>query len=277
MSLFVLYLARGMDGGAKATFDFFRSYMAVNAGCNHHLGVIFKGWDQPEEKEIALNLARLCNAQIFDFIDDGYDWGAYIRIMPYIDSYDEICFLNTFSRPLVNDWLRLLSHALNNTENGPIGAAGATGSWESYLQWPNANFFSGGIRQRLKFFRNYLRFKPYPNYHLRSNAFICKKSIFNLFSKSLKIPKTKFDALLLESGRKGFSAFLLGMGYKLIVVGADGSSYAQEEWDKSKTFRSGGQLNLVVSDNRTAQYDEASLVDKIRLRTLTWGSSSGPI
>ena len=57
-----------------------------------------------------------------------------------------------------------------------------------------------------------------------------------------------------------------------MVVGRDGRSYERDRWRESATFRSGGQRNLLIADNRTAQYEQADPAFKRRLEQMAWGT-----
>jgi hypothetical protein len=85
------------------------------------------------------------------------------------------------------------------------------------------------------------------------------------------VPRSKMDALLLESGRRSISGQVREQGLDVRVVGRDGVAYASERWHESATFRSGGQRNLLIADNRTRQYEEADAEMRSRLEQMAWG------
>jgi hypothetical protein len=67
------------------------------------------------------------------------------------------------------------------------------------------------------------------------------------------------------------------LGLETLVVGRDGRAYPPEQWPASATFRSGGQVNLLVADRRTREYAEAPPELRAQLERLAWGpSGSGP-
>jgi hypothetical protein len=77
---------------------------------------------------------------------------------------------------------------------------------------------------------------------------------------------------MLESGKRGFTNFLLKQGLKPLVAGADGKYYEQDQWYQSKTFRvPGGQSNLLVEDNQTKAYDMADPTMKKKMEIAAWG------
>jgi hypothetical protein len=60
----------------------------------------------------------------------------------------------------------------------------------------------------------------------------------------------------------------------MLVVGRDGVAYPTERWRESATYRSGGQANLLIADNRTRQYETASPRRRLKLEQMTWGTEA---
>lgn len=203
--------------------------------------------------------------------DDGFDLGAYFRAIPGIDA-TWICLLNTYSRIRVDNWLSCL---FRGASRDAVGAAAATGSWESLLHNAYVDLSSSSL---LRLPRNMARaayaavhFPGFPNYHLRTNALMTRTSLFSEFATQRAIPRRKRDAHMLESGRAGFSAFLRKRGLGLVVCGADGIVYLPEEWPASATFRSLEQCNLLIDDNQTLLYQSEGGAVRRRLQEAAWG------
>lgn len=280
MTIGLVYLSRGVDGGLSSAKAFFDAYRIFSAGCSHELIVITKGWSDIAEYDELLKLAKVHTARIIEMPDDGFDWGAYMRLAPQVP-YDWLCFLNTHSRPRVSGWLNFLySAATSKGEN--VGAVGATASWETLapilpppsLKLENNKVFLYPfrfIRNMIQFMKNRRNFPSFPNPHLRSNAFIVRRQVFVDFVRTQSIPRRKRDAAVLESGLAGFSAYLTSHNMKLLVAGANGNVYGPEQWINSQTFRVPGQANLLVADNQTIAYDMANLYMKSVLERLAWG------
>ena len=280
MSLALVYLARGEGGGLESCNSFFEAYSSFPAECAHDLIIIFKGWENIDGlNELKLTSKRL-GAKLIELQDNGYDWGAYMRVAPLLE-HEWVCFLNTHSRPLVTGWLNLLLLAAESSHKN-IGAVGATGSWQSLspimplkslnVKYNTLLFYP--LRLALNWVRLISRiqdFPIFPNPHLRSNALLVRRDIFVSFSKSKKIPLSKLDALKLESGRRGFSMFLKKSGKKILIVGADGKSYEPEDWVCSGTFRVPLQDNLLVEDNQTKGYKLANQSLRRYLEMASWG------
>lgn len=280
MSLALVYLSRGVDGGISSAREFFEAYEKYPTSCDHELIVISKGWlgiDGYDELEA---LARRYSARIFRLPDDGYDWGAYMRLVPQLD-HDLLCFLNTHSRPRVDGWLKILKDAAKSLGK-EFGAVGSTGSWESLApikpMFSRNSVIGSYIMYPIRFIVNAIRlpfnvksFPIFPNPHLRSNAFIVSRGVFSEFLSTSGLPCTKRDAVILESGRKGFSNFITSRGLKITIAGADGKIYTPQEWMNSGAFRVPGQTNLLVEDNQTIAYELASPYVKQKLEKLAWG------
>jgi len=273
-ALALVYLARGIDGGAAAADAFLDSYRRHPAGRDHALVVIAKGWDAVP----------------------GLDWGAYFRIAPMLDQ-DFLCFVNSHSRALADGWLDALASA---ADAAGIGAVGATGSWGTFARRPgelvaelmrragdhgapgDARAGAGrGAGARLvsaaqSAFLDPFDFPYFPNPHLRSNAFLTRRDLFLQFARSSPPIRGKRDTHRLESGRRGFSRFLRARGLAIAVVGADRCAYGEREWPASRTFRTPDHGNLLVADRQSDAYDAAPLPVRRIAERIAWGRSLTP-
>lgn len=276
----LVYLARGIDGGLKAVEAFLKAYYAFPPDYPHDLIMVLKGWNESDEWRELIKLCMKNNFCIVEVSDEGYDWGAYMQVAPQL-SHEWVCFLNTHSRPRIKGWLKALKGVADACGDG-LGVVGTTASWESAASFRNTksavslNIFSlkslsSLSKAFLRCIRNLFFFKTFPNPHVRSNAFLVKKSIFLDFIKNKKIPASKFSALKLESGRSGFSSYLIKSGLRLLITGADGVAYTYQEWDKSGAFRTPGQPNLLIKDNQTEVYEQSVLAGKAFLELCSWG------
>jgi hypothetical protein len=281
MSVTVIYIARGIGAGLDSVKQFFSHYENYVPGCPHRLIVVTKGWDGVFGLSEVHRLAGRFTAEIIELPDDGLDWGAYIRIAPTLQD-EWVCMLNSFSQPVVKNWLDLLRFGA--IEAG-VGVVGATGSWESnltsgiYSPWNFKTLAQYPIRLAYGYYRYLSKkniFPSYPNPHLRSNALFLKSELFKNFCKARSIPSTKEEALTLECGVKSLTNYVILMGLDVRVVGADGRSFCPQEWGGSKTFRTPGQPNLLIHDNRTRLYDSSDRFLKRAIERATWGSSFTP-
>ena len=216
VTLAVIYIARGEGTGLLAAEAFFDAYRKFPPGCPHRLVVVAKGWNAVSGLSSLTNQVRTMGGDLVTLPDDGYDWGAYMRIAPVVNE-NFLCLLNTHSRPRVVGWLALLrQHAL---ESG-VGAVGATGSWGSMsFTWPlcEPNISSLALYPArlalnlMQLCRNLSSFPASPNPHLRSNALLINRELFVSFCGCRDIPRTKRDAHKLESGRQGFTCYLISL------------------------------------------------------------------
>jgi len=274
--LAVLFLARGVDGGRAEAEAFFASYRAFPAGAPHELIVLAKGWENAPGRDDLSDLTRAAGGTVIDLPDDGFDFGAYFRAaakLPHL----YICLLNTHSRIRAEHWLGHLRRAI--AQPG-IGAAGATGNWEStftehLLAWRAGNWLYR-LRHLQRLIISWWRFPRFPNPCLRSNALIVERALFTSFGATRRIPASKREAGDLESGRRGFSAYLRARGLALCVVGADGRVYPPAQWRQSGTFRVPGQANLLVADNRTRDYESAEPARQKLLSEMSWDRGPPP-
>jgi hypothetical protein len=168
---------------------------------------------------------------------------------------ERYCFLNTVSVILGDEWLAFLDRALAPPE---VGIVGATGSYES----PNA--VRPGPLARLR-----PGHPPFPNPHLRTNAFALERELM----LSLEWPRGlgKLAAVALEGGNQSLTRQVLERGLEARVVGRDGVAYPPERWKESRTFRAGEQENLLIADNRTRHYQDGGRLTRWGLAWLAWG------
>ena len=264
--LAVVFLARGGDGLA-ATEAFLESYRKYISGVRHSLVVLTKGWNRDAEQSTVIRWTHALQGSLIELPDDGFDFGAYFRAMPMLRE-EWICILNTHSRIRADNWLKLLYDAARRPG---VGAAGATGSWES--AWRNVRNFDRhtGVLHFARFAYNGICYPPFPNPHLRSNALLTRRRLFMEFASGKSIPQHKRDAQRLESGRRGLSSFVRSRGLELVVCGADGGVFSERQWSNSGTFRIANHPNLLVEDNQTRAFDRAPPAVRQALRDAAWG------
>lgn len=154
-------------------------------------------------------------------------------------SSDYVLFLNTHTTIKAHGWLDLM---MRQTESRNVNLVGSMGSWESC---PN-----DGV--------------SFPNPHIRTNGFLVERKKFLEISD--RRFRTKGECYDFESGPGNMASRLSS-----IVAGADGKGYFLNEMLASRTFRLGGQENLLFSDNQTRHYDAAGPEERARLRELAWG------
>lgn len=230
---------------------FLDSYRRNRAGVKHSLYVIFKGFTHNTDVEKAKTLFCCVPHNPVFLGDDSFDIGAYIEWANMIEE-ELICVFNTASEILAPDWLYKL--AINLTMPN-VGLVGATASYESL------NELSSVI-------------PPFPNIHIRLNAFMIDRGLFCSITEGLKISQ-KMDAYHFESGPQNMTRQVLAMGKEVLLVGGNGRGYSPEFWAASDTFRQGTQKNLLVADNQTRTFSALPWSDKRYFVVKTWGQYIG--
>jgi len=289
-SICLVHLARAANG-IEPLRSFLASYRAHAAGVSHALLIVFKGYREPlgDEYECALN--GVPHERHF-VPDAGYDIDVYFSVARNF-SHPIFCFLNSYSVILVHDWLLKLSRALSLDG---VGMVGATGSWQSifsnfsdevaiprsvrsdYPAWKRILLrwfpFLRKVRPYITRWTLGAQFDPFPNYHLRTNAFMLSREI------ALKIrlapTRKKFDAYRFESGRHGMTAQVRAMGKRVLVVARDGTVYDMNDWYQSNTFWRSNQENLMVADNQTRKYDGLDRDGRLLFSSYAWGPKADP-
>lgn len=264
-----------------------RSYEEHPAGLPHQLVVIVKGIVGPDvlaEYEERISAHR---GEILSLDDSGFDIGSYWSASTMLSS-PLLCFLNSFSVILDDGWLEKMV----KYEGPSVGVIGASGSWESHFSGWSAAARRGlllppwriappplsrrlTLRDRGWLVREWLRqgsgYPPFPNPHIRTNAFIIRKDLMARIQ--VNDIRSKQHALAFESGRRSLTRQIVGMNQAVLVVGRDGVAYRPSEWPQSATFRSGHQENLLVADKRTIEWltaDERTREDQARN---AWGTA----
>ena len=114
-------------------------------------------------------------------------------------------------------------------------------------------------------------FKSFPNPHLRTNAFMIRRDVF--LAVRYKPLTSKFRAYQCESGRNSVTNQVIKQGYDVYVVDRNGQVYESRKWPESRTFWIDKQENLLVEDNQTQLYHNATPDDKKKLTRLAWGDN----
>ncbi len=275
----VVYLARINEGLAPVQ-RFLRAYSSHDSGLPHRLIVLRRGFASNEEWSIYAEAFEEHHVRYdpMDVADDGFDLGAY-REAARRSSADEFCFLNTFSEVLCDGWLANLHRAAHLERAGLVGA---TGSWESMYSSALPRRGAAPVRlPRSAHIRDWFRvralhgdFAPFPNPHVRTNAFMLSRAL--ALALDWGPLRRKTDAHRTESGRSGLSRQAAEAGLRNLVVGRDGTEYGSDEWPESATFRYRDQANLMVADNRTRDYFAGSDAARRHLGHLAWGDRYQP-
>jgi hypothetical protein len=238
--------------GVQQLRRFAASYRAQPAGQTHRLLIVYNGFAAGSELDQWHEVLADIPHEELRLSSPVFDLTAYREAITASDA-EAYCFLNSYSELLVGGWLRLLVGHLNDPA---IAAAGASGSYESIYTTSHP---LTRLRKR--------GFPPFPNPHLRTNAFAARRE--QLIHIRWPTITSKLDALRFESGPQSLTRQLQTFG-RAVVAGRDGRAYDAGAWQESNTFRSGGEINLLVSDNRTREYLAASADQRHDLERRAW-------
>ena len=253
-------------------------YSKYDPGCAHELIVIFKGWYRSDEMDMQDLKTRfqLLDAKVITLDDDGFDWGAYMRLTPMLKN-DFICFLNTFSRPLNIFWLKNMYDCVKLENVGMCGATGAYKAWRfsfPFFEFRLSNLILYPLRVIRRLINHFLLLGHYPKQycpHLRSNGFMIRRKLFHDFIKISEIPKSKRDCYKLESGISSLSEYVINLDKRLVLIDRKGSQYDIEDWISSKTYCCPDQPELCIADNNTDHYDKQNISNKKQMEYDAWG------
>lgn len=266
----LIHLVRAQNGLAPF-HRFIESYREHPAGAAHDLLLLYKGFARGADVSAYRAAMEGLGFQELHVSDNGFDLGAYFKAARALP-HEFVCFVNSFSQIAAAGWL---GHLRRHAAPPHVGAVGAGGSWGSLLTIePNWPLNHRPLRD-LVLWRRRLYFAPFPNPHLRTNGFLIRRSVF----LGLREPRfrSKIDALRFESGRRGFTKQLLQGGHDVFVVGRDGEAYAPAEWAESNTFWQGDQQNLLVYDNRSADYAKGDDGYRDFAASFAWGDRARPV
>ena len=292
---------------------FLASYRGHDAGMDHRLVLLCKGF--PGDDQLRPVLERLDGLRVerLDVPDGGYDLTAYKYAAECLEA-TVVCFLNSYSTILADDWLAKLDGALTPG----VGIAGATGSWNSVhssalylLRLPgayrgvfpdrtwhrtqsrllsddgsdesaSASALAGAMaRPPLRYLRTSYSlgrwlalFRPFPASHVRTNAFVIRTETM----RRLRFwpLRNKMRAWQLESGRGSITEQVVSGGLEAVIVGRDGRCYGPSEWADSDIFWQADQAELLVADNQTERYRLGDRDLRILLSKVAWGSKARP-
>jgi hypothetical protein len=302
--LALVHLVRKANG-PEPFKEFLESYSAVDAGTDHDLVLLLKGFESEREANEVAALAGGLDDQRVYVDDDGFDVGAYFTAAGRLE-YECLCFANSFTTVRAPGWLEKLQTALRLPD---AGIAGATGSWASHWSWLLTNLgrstpyseafpdraWAQGQVQRLTpdtrrvlapvWLRHMLgtlrvlpyfarRFGPFPAAHVRTNGFVIEREL--LLSLEQTPIRRKFDAFVVEGGKRSITSQIEELGLRPLVAGADGLAYDVPDWARSGVFWQRNQENVLLEDNQTRSYRDADLELRTYFSRFAWGTQAEP-
>jgi hypothetical protein len=271
--------------GPEPLRAFLRSYETHPAGADHELVILLNGaqeapQDAPRDRRDADQLdasravAPLTRAtlaaelsgvahRLIELERPLLDLAAYGEAARRLE-HARLCFLNSYSAILADDWLGHLACAC---ELPDVGLAGATGSWESRAALVHGSALHWAY-QLAKLPTKRRAFPRFPNPHIRTTAFMLRRDL--ALTLGLERARDKDAAYLLESGRRSITRQVQARDLRAVVVGRDGHVYDFAQWPHSRTYRGGEQANLLVADNRTSDWQRAAPELRRKLSRQAW-------
>lgn len=287
--------------------SFLKSYKEHDAGIEHKLIILFNGYN--EEKNLIPFIEILNQSSVaYSTIEfpEKFDISAYFFAAQQQFS-DYFLFLNTYSQFLHKNWLLILFNALNNPT---VGVVGCTAGWGAFGRDSGVFFrvikniytkllnnsdrsvivdaFGKPTATDISFLKRVfiycarkLNFSSKENPHLRTNAFMIKRSLFLSLQYQYPIPQfffkwydsgleTKFKTICFEHGIHSMSNQIWKKNLEILVVDKNGNTYKRSQWKESSTFWYGSQENLLISDNQTQFYQNADESEKAKRRYSAW-------
>ena len=267
--------------GVELFRQFIDSYVKFSSGCEHTLLLVFNGVNNTADTGSYHDYAKKhgINYSSFD-VPAGQDLECYFTAAKKI-SVEYIMILNSFSVILHHNWLKLYIDNFSDSKTGVVGSSASNQSYYSSVfqkniySWEKDKEFSYTFRKYKLFIKAFFYwrflFKPFPNPHIRTNAFMIKRTLFLQLKHKPFV--SKFAAYQFESGRKGFTKQLKKMGLYALVVDKNGKTYKEQDWKSSSTFWINNQENLLIADNQTNIYTAAAIAEKKKMTWLAWGTT----
>ncbi len=285
--------------GAGPLRRFLASYRQHDGGAEHELVVLFNGVADEQRGELAAELEHVEHRSLTTPAPV-QDLAAYAYAAERLQ-HERLCILNSHSVILAPGWLTKLDGALAAPGTGLVGASGSWASMRSYALyhlrlpsayrsvWPDraatlAQFRAleaertgaspargpvGHLHTAKALLDMTIGFPPFPAPHIRTNAFMAPRQLLcQLLSSGLR---RKVDAHRLESGNRGLARAVERLGMRTGVVDRSGRRFEVGDWPDSETFWQGQQRGLLVGDNQTDSYDQASPERRRLLSTYAWG------
>lgn len=249
MSIDVVYLAY-FNAEANYTIEvvenFIASYRKHPAGLEHSLVIIAKNCNDKYVHRKLCQLAEKNNAKVIDLPDDGWDFGAYFRVSKLLNS-DYVLFLGSSVDIRSDMWLSKLFKPF--IIDSSVQLVGPMGSW--------------GDSKRTVF----------PNFHIRTCAFMLKRELFLEYATTQKFPVTKDDTYELEHGENSITKFILNKGHNAVVVNNDGEIFEPQNWAFARTFRYPGESKAIIVDKHCLFYYSLDAKHREFLERAAWGRS----
>tara|TARA_X000000950_G_C13918288_1_gene662014 strand:+ start:722 stop:1555 length:834 start_codon:yes stop_codon:yes gene_type:complete len=251
-------------------FKFIDSYKEFEAGQDHDLLIILKGFKKNDDIKWIADSLRDIDFNVIFYPDKGFDISAYFYASRKV-KYEHVMFINSFSSITSKNWLNKIFKYIDNE----VIAVGCSGSFESISSsfyynkiYANKNILKKAINV---FFYPFvlLFFQKFPSSHIRTNAFLINRKFF--LGYNFKIPhKLKIQAWFFENGRTSLSKFITRKGKNYGLVNKDGNFYSELKFNESKTFADLNENNALITDNQISNFSKLNTEQKKIKSLLNW-------
>jgi hypothetical protein len=296
----LVHLVRAANGPAPLE-TFLASYERFDAGCEHDLVLLLKGYRDPEELARVRERTTAHAPSEIRIDDEGFDLNAYVKAAQRLP-HERLCFVNSFSELLADGWLEALVAPLADPATGATAATASWGSILGYGLWQaglgggydcvfadrrdarraiheaNGQVCPGDRRYALNnavdVARTLRSGSLFPAAHLRTNALCIRGATMRALG--LGRPASKRATYGLESGRRSITRRLSAQGLATLVVDRAGNALPAGRWHEANVFWQDEQQDLLVADNQTRIYDAATPEQKAAFRGYAWGLQARP-
>jgi hypothetical protein len=291
----VVHLIRRVNG-VEPFDEFMTSYERHDAGRDHDLVLLFKGFESPDELAPYRRRAAGHKTDEIHISDAGIDVSAYLEAARRL-SHRRICVMNSWTTPLSGGWLDALESTLDRPD---AGIAGATGSWASHRSaWTSRLGLPNGYGGKLPDLRPMVRAMQtvdieepprlparlkaaargvpsailahpgFPSPHIRITACAIDREL--LLSLRSGRAFSKPASYRLESGHRSWTTQLIQRGLVPYVVGRESGPLPPAEWASADIFWQGAQGDLLAADRKTVSYQRAPESVRAIFAYYAWG------
>lgn len=244
--VYLAFLNEELGYGIDVVEQFLDSYKKHHAGIEHNLIIAINNKKDRFLYNKLYYLVKSSNAKLLELPEDGFDIGAFMRAAKVSNS-EYMFFIGSAVSILCNDWLLKFYNAFENDSS--IQFAGPMGS------------YAKGHSDR------------FPNPHIRTCSFLIKRELFLEYAATQKFPETKDDTWEIEHGVNSLSNFILGKGYKIVVVNSDGNVFEPQDWEKSQTYITLKESKAILDDKWARRYYFTDECLKTKIEMETWGKN----
>lgn len=264
--ILVCYLITKFDN-EDTLLTFLKNYRNFTSGYPHELLICFKLFNNEKLKIFRRLLTNINYTEFIDeYFENDFDLGSYSRVALKYSSR-HIFFLNSYSYPICDDWLKII---IKNYDENSILATSA--SYESLLSSVKLKKIYKIFHYLIKLIQYKKFFYPFPNPHIRTTGFLIKGSEYSKFMNN-KLIKSKIDAWKIESGKYSLTNYFKSLNYNIFVINSDGKKFLEKDWKKSQTYNYSDQNKSIISDRHIRKYHNLNTIEKLKFQDDTWGSS----